>query len=102
MSLDTLSAVGASTLRLHGGLEVRQAAATRRAVLDFLDAADPGQHVVVDLSAVEELDAAGLAAITSPVLTACRAGRAVSVIPPMAARPRRVADQIGVLPIGPA
>jgi hypothetical protein len=57
--------------------------------------------VVVDLGAVEELDAAGLAAVTSPVLAACRAGRGVSVIPPMAARPRRVADQIGVLPIGP-
>jgi ABC-type transporter Mla MlaB component len=101
MSVDTLSAVGASTLRLHGDLEVRQAAAARRAVRDFLDAADPGLHVVVDLSGVEELDAAGLAAVTSPVLAACRGGRAVSVIPPMAARPRRVADQIGVLPIGP-
>jgi hypothetical protein len=44
MSLDTLSGVGTSTLRLRGGLEVRQAAATRRAMLDFLDAADPGQQ----------------------------------------------------------
>lgn len=101
MSLDMLTAVGSPTLRLQGGLEVRQAAAARREVRDFLDAAHPAQHVVVDLSAVEELDAAGLAAVTSPVLAACRAGRAVSVIPPMAARPRRVADQIGVLPIGP-
>jgi ABC-type transporter Mla MlaB component len=101
MSVDTPSAVGPSTLRLHGGLEVRQAAAARWAVRDFLDAADPELHVIVDLSGVDELDAAGLAAVTSPVLAACRGGRAVSVIPPMAARPRRVADQIGVLPIGP-
>ena len=91
----------ASTLRLHGDLEVRQAAAVRQAVRDFLDAADAAQHVVVDLTAVDELDAAGLAAVTSPVLSACRAGRTVSVIPPMAARPRRLADQVGVLPIGP-
>lgn len=100
MSVDTLSARRAFTLPVHGALEVREAAAVRRAVRDFLDAADPRLHVVVDLSAVEELDAAGLAAVTSPVLAACRAGRAVSVIPPMAARPRRVADQIGILPIG--
>jgi anti-anti-sigma factor len=101
MIVDTLSAVGAPTLRLQGDLEVRQAAAVRRAVRDFLDETNPGVHLVVDLSAVEQLDAAGLAAVTSPVLSACRAGRAVSVIPPMAVRPRRVADQIGVLPIGP-
>jgi ABC-type transporter Mla MlaB component len=100
MTVDTLSAIGASTLRLRGGLEVREAAAARRAVREFLDAADPAQHLVVDLSSVEELDAAGLAAVTSPVLAACRAGRAISVVPPMAARPRRVADQVGVLPIG--
>ena len=91
----------APTLRLRGDLEVRQAAAARQMVREFLDAADAAQHVVVDLTAVDELDAAGLAAVTSPVLHACRAGRVVSVVPPMAARPRRLADQIGVLPIGP-
>mgnify|MGYP001826875010 FL=1 len=89
-----------STLRLRGALEVRQAATARAAVREFLDNADPAVHAVVDLTDVDELDAAGLAAVTSPLLTACRAGRAVSVVPPMAARPRRLADQVGVLPIG--
>ena len=93
--------VAASTMSVHGHLEVRQAAAVRRAVHEFLDAVNATQHLVVDLTAVDELDAAGLAAVTSPVLHACRAGRTVSVIPPMAARPRRLADQVGILPIGP-
>lgn len=97
----TIDHVGATTaLRLRGAVVVRQAAAVRRAVRDFLDAADPAQHAIIDMSAVEELDAAGLAAVTSPVLHSCRAGRMVSVVPPMAAAPRRLADQIGVLPIG--
>mgnify|MGYP001553375795 CR=1 FL=1 len=89
-----------STLRLRGALEVRQAATARAAVRDFLDSPELAAHLIVDLSAVEALDAAGLAAITSPVLKACRVGRPVSVVPPMAARPRRLADQVGVLPIG--
>jgi hypothetical protein len=69
-------------------------------VRDFLDSTDPTRHAVIDMSAVEELDAAGLAAVTSPVLRSCRAGRMVSVVPPMAAAPRRLADQVGVLPLG--
>jgi len=91
----------ATTLRFHGALEVRHAAAARVAVREFLDNAEPALHAVVDLSAVDELDTAGLAAVTSPVLNASRAGRTVSVVAPMAATPRRLADQVGVLPIGP-
>jgi anti-anti-sigma factor len=90
-----------TTLRLRGPLNVRQAAAARVAVCDLLDSAEPAQRVIVDLGGVDELDAAGLAAVTSPVLAACRTGRVVSVLAPMAAGPRRLADQVGILPIGP-
>lgn len=97
----TIDHTGATTaLHLRGAVVVRRAAAVRMAVRELLDAADPTQHVVIDLSAVDELDAAGLAAVTSPVLQACRTGRTVSVVPPIAAAPRRLADQVGVLPIG--
>ena len=91
----------ATTLRFRGTLNVRHAAAARIAVCDLLDRVEPARRVIVDLGGVDELDAAGLAAVTSPVLRACRTGRAVSVLAPMAAGPRRVADQVGILPIGP-
>jgi anti-anti-sigma regulatory factor len=88
------------TFHLRGAVVVRRAAAVRQAVSELLETADPGQQVVIDLTAVDELDAAGLAAVTSPVLRACRTGRTVSVVPPIAAAPLRLADQVGVLPIG--
>ena len=69
---------------------------------EFLDRADPTRPVTIDLRGIDALDAAGLAAVTSPVLAACRAGRVVSVVPPIAAEPRRLTDQVGVLPIGPS
>jgi anti-anti-sigma factor len=89
-----------TVLHLRGTVGVRRAAAVRLAVSQLLDAADPGQRVIIDLTAVDELDAAGLAAVTSPVLRACRAGRTVSVVAPIAAAARRLSDQVGVLPIG--
>ena len=91
----------ATTLALRGVLKVRQAADARGAVCEFLDRADPARPVTVDLSGIDELDAAGLAAVTSPVLAACRSGRVVSVAPPVAGEPRRLTDQVGILPIGP-
>lgn len=91
----------ATTLTLQGALEVRQAAAVRGAVREFLDRADPARPVTVDLRGIDALDAAGLAAVTSPVLAACRSGRTVSVVSPIAAEPRRLADLVGILPIGP-
>jgi ABC-type transporter Mla MlaB component len=91
----------ADALRLHHAVTVREAAAVRHAVRSFLDDADPAARLVIDLADVEELDAPGLAAVTSPVLHACRAGRIVSVLPPLAPGPRRLADLVGVLPIGP-
>jgi anti-anti-sigma factor len=90
-----------STLRVRGALNVRQAAAARMAVRELLDACEPARRVIVDLGGVDELDAAGLAAVTSPVLQACRGGRAVSVLAPLAAGPRHLSDQVGILPIGP-
>lgn len=91
----------ATTLTLQGALEVRQAAEVRGTVREFLDRAAPARPVTIDLRGIDALDAAGLAAVTSPVLAACRSGRAVSVVPPIAAQPRRLADLVGVLPIGP-
>jgi anti-anti-sigma factor len=98
----TIQRVGSTvTLRVHGALEVRHAASMRRSVREVLDDADPVLRVVVDLTAVDALDAAGLAAVTSPVLAARRAGRVVSIVPPMASAPRQLADRVGILPIGP-
>ena len=91
----------ASTLRVRGALNVRQAATARTAVRDLLASSEPARRVIVDLGGIDELDAAGLAAVTSPMLQACRAGRAVSVLAPLAAGPRHLADQVGILPIGP-
>ena len=81
-------------------LVVGRAAAVRRFIADELDALPSDGRAIVDLSAVTELDAAGLAAVTSPVFATRRRGCRVTVLPPTSGSARRFAQTVGILPIG--
>ena len=78
-----------------GTLDVMQAAAARSAVAESIGPRTA--TLTVDLSDVDRLDAAGLAGVTAPVMSARRLGIAVAVVPPRTGEARRVADQTGVL-----
>lgn len=60
----------------------------------------PGTHsLTVDLGEVAHLDAAGLAAVTAPVMQLRRRGLLVSVVLPHDPTARRVAEMSGVAPL---
>ncbi len=60
----------------------------------------PGTHsLTVDLGKVDHLDAAGLTAVTAPVMQLRRRGLLVSVVLPHDPSARRVAEMAGVAPL---
>ena len=89
-----------ASVRLPARLTVGEASSVRRAVADALGALPFGGRGIVDLGEVTELDAAGLAAVTSPVFANRRRGCRITVLPPTTQSAARFARIVGVLPIG--
>lgn len=87
-------------MRFEDRLVVGRAAAARRLVTDELDRLPTHRSAIIDLGEVDELDAAGLAAVTAPSFAALRRGCRVAVLPPTSGPARRFAETVGVLPIG--
>lgn len=87
-------------VRFDDTLSVGQAATVRRIVAEELAALPSNGSAIVDLGDVAEIDAAGLAAVTSPVFAARRRGCRVVVLPPNAGPARRFCESVGILPIG--
>ena len=86
-----------AVLRIGGQLEVRTAGELRR-MLEVLIEAQPSS-IVLELDAVTSIDAAGLIAVTAPVMKARRASIEVRIVAPDSPRARSFVDRVGVLPI---
>lgn len=87
-------------IRLGPTVDVRHAATTRRELHGHISRQNPATPIVVTLDGVRDLDTAGLAAVTAPVIAARRNGAQVSILPPASGDARRVADSVGILPLG--
>lgn len=87
-------------VRFDDRLVVGQAPAVRRIVTEQLERLASDGRVIIDLSDVIDLDAAGLAAVTAPVFAAIRRSQRVTVLPPTSGSAKRFADIVGILPIG--
>lgn len=84
-------------VRVLGELTVRTSSELHRELRGYLAARPGGIHV--DLSAVTDIDAAGLMAVSAPLLAARRAGVEIDVTEPAAAEPRAMAELTGILPL---
>ena len=84
---------------IAGELSVRTAARARALLTDALRSGQ--SQVIVDVDAVETLDAAGLVAVTAPVMGARRQGYSVGITQPILPEPRRFSRLVGVLPLAP-
>ncbi len=67
------------TITVVGEVDSLTAPFLRECLLDLLDRPDPGGDVVVDLSQVTFLSAAGLTALAIAYRTACSAGRVLRI-----------------------
>lgn len=89
------------TVAVGGDLTVANAHEFRGKLDDIVDDAESTtvrQPIVIDLSGVDRLDAAGLVAVTSAMLEMRRQGRCVSVIEPRQQKAVEFAKLTGVLP----
>jgi anti-anti-sigma regulatory factor len=84
-------------VRVGGELSVRTAAALRRDLHAWSAGALTELHV--DLSDVTVLDAAGLVAVSAPLMAARRFGIATAVTPPVADGALELANRSGILPL---
>ena len=87
-------------VRAAGALVLRNAPEARRTVAGLVADLDGTTRLVVDLTSIDDLDTAGIAAVTAPAFAGLRAGHDVSVLPPLEGAARLLADRVGVFPIG--
>jgi anti-anti-sigma regulatory factor len=88
---------GTTEVGVFGALTVLAAPAFRRRLTAA--AGDRPTMLHVDLSQVTDLDAAGIVAVTAPLLSARRRGIPSRITLPVANAAREFADQAGVLPL---
>jgi anti-anti-sigma regulatory factor len=97
LTVDRLVDGDRTDVRVHGELSVRTAAALRRDLHTW--SAGPLSELHVDLSGVSVLDAAGLVAVSAPLMAARRLGIATAVTPPVAGQALELANRTGILPL---
>lgn len=88
--LEVVSADGVSVARLSGEIDLSNAESIGDAVVLLFDR--PGVGVVIDLTAIDYLDSAGVRLLFRVVQSSERAGGSLRVVIPAASNVRRILD----------